>query len=75
MEQILIRNLPGGTKAALRVRAEKNHRSIEAEVRQILTDELLHPEPTLPELLAMGDDDGLEFDPPRLGLTARIPDL
>ena len=30
MDQILIRNLPAGTKAALRARAQRNHRSVEA---------------------------------------------
>ena len=36
VEQILGRNLPAGTKAALRARAEQHHRSVEAEVRGIL---------------------------------------
>jgi antitoxin FitA len=38
VEQILIRNLPAGTKAALRARAEQHHRSVEAEAREILAD-------------------------------------
>ena len=37
MEQILIRNLPAGTKAALRARAKQRHRSVEAEARDVLT--------------------------------------
>ncbi len=37
MEQILIRNLPDGTKAALRVRAARHHHSVEAEARAILS--------------------------------------
>ena len=40
MEQILIRNLPEGTKAALRARAARHHHSAEAEARAILTAEL-----------------------------------
>jgi plasmid stability protein len=36
VERVLIRNLPAGTKAALRARAEQHHRSVEAEVRGIL---------------------------------------
>lgn len=40
MEQILIRNLPEGTKAALRARAHSHSRSVEAEVRGILADAL-----------------------------------
>ena len=37
MEQILIRNLPEGTKAALRARAARHRHSVEAEARTILT--------------------------------------
>lgn len=33
MEHILIRNLPAGTKAALKARAEHHGRSVEAEAR------------------------------------------
>ena len=40
MEQILVRNLPEGTKALLKSRALKHNHSVEAEVRQILTETL-----------------------------------
>ena len=54
MEQILIRNLPVGTKAALRARAQQRHRSLEAEARDVAD---------------------IEFEPERLGLSARPVDL
>jgi plasmid stability protein len=40
VEQILIRNLPVGTNAALRARAERHQSSVEAEAREILADAL-----------------------------------
>ena len=40
VESILIRNLPEGTKARLEVRAGRNHRSMEAEAREILRESL-----------------------------------
>jgi len=76
MEQILIRNLPEGTKAALRVRAERHHHSVEAEARAILTAGASEEEVTIVDLLAdnsPGSD--VDFEPARLGLTARIPEL
>jgi plasmid stability protein len=75
MEQILIRNLPVGTKAALRARADRNRRSVEAEARGILADALDRPSVTLVDLLAMEDGADIEFEPERLGTTARIADL
>ncbi|MCL2465696.1 MAG: hypothetical protein FWF21_00325 [Micrococcales bacterium] len=51
MEQVLIRNLPDGTKSSLRARAARNHRSVEAEARTILTAALAAPEQTLVDLL------------------------
>lgn len=36
MAQLLVRNLPDGVKELLRVRAERHHRSVEAEAREIL---------------------------------------
>lgn len=75
MEQILVRNLPEGTKAALRVRADLHHRSVEAEVREILT-EALHREPvTLVDVLSCDDGADIEFEPERLGMTTRTPEL
>lgn len=74
MEQILIRNLPAGTKAALKLRARQHRRSAEAEAREILAVALAREPVTLVELL--GTDEGeIDFEPGRLGLTARTPDL
>lgn len=75
MEQILIRNLPAGTKAALKARARQHRRSVEAEAREILADALEAGDVTLVDLLA--DDAGadIEFVPERIGLTARTPEL
>lgn len=75
MEQILIRKLPAGTKAALKSRAEQHHRSTEAEVRAILSDALGGVRLTLAELLASDEGADIEFEPERLGLTARAPEL
>lgn len=75
MEQILIRNLPPGTKAALRARAEQHHRSAEAEARDLLTAALQQRPPTLVDLLAADDGDEIDFEPGRLGLTARSQEL
>jgi plasmid stability protein len=75
VEQILIRNLPAGTKAALKSRAEQHRRSVEAEAREILADALQREPFTLVDLLA--DDEGadIDFEPPRLGVTARTAQL
>jgi plasmid stability protein len=75
IEQILIRNLPAGTKAALRVRAEQHRRSVEAEARLILADALEREPITLVDLLAAGEGADIEFEPERLGVTARTPEL
>ncbi|MGF0224901.1 FitA-like ribbon-helix-helix domain-containing protein [Dietzia natronolimnaea] len=74
-EQILIRNLPEGTKAALRARAERHRRSVEAETREILAEALAEDPSTLPDLLAGDDGADIEFEPGRLGLTVRDSDL
>jgi antitoxin FitA len=75
MEQILIRNLPAGTKAKLRARAQQHHRNVEAEARAILADSLDRDPVSLVDLLS--DDEGadIDFEPGRLGLTARHADL
>ncbi len=75
VEQILIRNLPPGTKAALRARAQAHSRSAEAEARSILAGALDHDAASIVELLS--DDDGaqIEFDPRRLHLGTRSPEL
>ncbi len=75
MEQILIRNLPRGTKAALKVRAAQHRRSVEAEARGILADALAHDPLTMVELLASDESSDIEFEPGRLGLTAHTPEL
>lgn len=74
-EQILIRNLPAGTKAALKVRAERHHRSVEAEARDILAEALEREPATIVDLLGTDEGADIEFEPERLGLTARTPDL
>jgi plasmid stability protein len=75
VEQILIRNLPAGTKAALKARAVQHRRSVEAEVREILAGALEAEPLTLVDLLASDEGVEIEFEPERLGLTARTPDL
>ena len=75
MEQILVRNLPDGTKAALRVRAEQHHRSVEAEVRAILSLALDREPATIVDLLATVEGVAIEFGPERLGVVGRTPDL
>lgn len=75
MEQIVIRNLPEGTKAALRVRAARHHHSLEAEARAILTAGLLGEEVPMPVLLAADSGHDIDFEPERLGLIARTPQL
>lgn len=75
MEQIVIRNLPEGTKAALRVRAARHHDSVEAEARAILTAGLSGDDVPMSVLLAAGTGDDIDFEPERLGLIARTPEL
>jgi antitoxin FitA len=75
VEQILIRNLPAGTKAALRARAEHHRRSVEAEAREILSDALKREPVTLVDLLGTDEGADIDFEPERLGLTSRAPDL
>lgn len=75
LEQILIRNLPPGTKAALRVRAEHNHRSVEAEARAILTGGLERSAVTIVDMLCTDEGSEIEFEPERLNVAARTPDL
>lgn len=75
MEQILIRNLPAGTKVALRARAERHQRSVESEARAILTEALDRAPASLVDFLAMDSGVDIVFEPERLGLTARTSDL
>ncbi|MEI2713794.1 MAG: hypothetical protein V9G04_11035 [Nocardioides sp.] len=75
MEQILIRNLPQGTKAALKVRAAQHRRSVEAEARDILASALEADPLTLVDLLAADEGADIEFEPGRLGLAGRAAEL
>ena len=75
MEQILIRNLPVGTKAALRARAEQHQRSVEAEAREILADALAREPVSIIDVLSMDAGADIEFEPDRLRLVARDPQL
>ncbi|WP_083836790.1 FitA-like ribbon-helix-helix domain-containing protein [Gordonia amarae] len=47
----LVCNLPPGTRAALKVRSDLHHRSVEAEVREILSRELEREPVALVDLL------------------------
>lgn len=75
VEQILIRNLPVGTKAALRKRAKRSHRSVEAEARDALTKALSDEPVTIVDLLGTDEGADIEFEPERLGLSARSAQL
>lgn len=75
MEQILIRNLPEGTKAILRQRAAEHDSSIEAEARTILAAGLAADRATLVDLISMSADADVDFEPQRLGLQACTPEL
>ncbi|UVI34744.1 FitA-like ribbon-helix-helix domain-containing protein [Brevibacterium spongiae] len=75
MEQILIRNLPEGTKAILRRRAAAHNSSIEAEAREALAVGIAAEDPTLVDLISMDSDTTIEFEPKRLGLKARTAEL
>lgn len=75
VEQILIRNLPAGTKAALRERAERHHRSVEAEARDVLAEALERDPITIIDLLSTDEGADIEFEPARLGVTARTAQL
>lgn len=75
MEQILIRSLPTGTKAVLRARAAAHHRSVEAEVREIIDEALQRDPVTIVDLLSTDEGADIEFEPQRLDLTARTPEL
>lgn len=74
-EQVLIRNLPDGTKARLAARAERHQRSMEAEARAILDDALSREMETIVDILAMPESADIDFEPERLGASARSADL
>ncbi len=75
VEQILIRNLPSGTKAALRARAKLRHRSVEAEARDVLTRAVQGDPVTIVDLLSTDEGADIAFEPERLGLIARSAEL
>jgi Plasmid stability protein len=75
VEQILIRNLPLGTKAALRARADQHRRSVEAEAREIVAEALQRELLTMVDLLSTDQGADIEFEADRLTLSARTPDL
>jgi antitoxin FitA len=65
----------GGTKAALRVRAEHHHRSVEAEARAILTGALERAAVTIVDMLCTDEGADIEFEPDRLNIAVRAPGL
>ena len=75
MEQIVVRNLPAGTKAALRKRAQSRHSSVEAQLRRIIAEALAAQPATMADLLASDAGADIEFDPGRLGLGMRSVEL
>ncbi|TWE09403.1 FitA-like ribbon-helix-helix domain-containing protein [Rudaeicoccus suwonensis] len=75
MEQILIRNLPTGTKAALKQLAEQHHRSVEAEARDIIAEALDRKPVSLLDLVSTDVGVEIDFEPTRLGVSARTADL
>lgn len=57
------------------MRAEQHHRSVEAEAREILAEALASRPITIVDLLSMDDGADIDFEPARLGLTARNSEL
>ena len=69
---MLIRGLPDGTKAVLRERARRHHRSPEAEARAILTDTLAAQPASIVDLLADPRPEAdFEWEPEPLGFVPR----
>jgi len=75
MEQILIRSLPAGTKAALRALAERHDRSVEAEARAIIAAALEREPLRINDLLSMDEGAEIDFEPQPLDLKAHAPEL
>lgn len=73
VEPLVIRDLPEGTMAALRARAARHRRSIEAEVRAILADGLSGEDAPMSVLLGADSGHNLEFEPERLGFEPTTP--
>ena len=74
-----IRDLDDDVKDRLRVRAARNGRSMEAEIREILTAAVTDPDTSrgwFTELLdRFGEIGGVELDLPERGTAPRAPDL
>jgi plasmid stability protein len=79
MAAVSIRDLDDDVKDRLRIRAARNGRSMEAEIRAILTDAVSEPDTSrglFSELLdRFGEIGGIELDLPRRSNIARAPDL
>ena len=79
MAAVSIRDLDDDVKDRLRVRAARNGRSMEAEIRAILTAAVSESDPSrglLTELLdRFGEIGGVELDVPERANVARAPDL
>ena len=79
MAAISVRDLDDGVRERLRVRAARNGRSMEAEIRAILTAAVSEPDPSqglFTELLdRFGEIGGVELDLPARANVARAPDL
>lgn len=70
MEQMIIRNLPDGTKARIRRRAAEHNRSMEAEARSMLEAALAQKAESLVDLIGTHDDH-IDFVPERMRLGTR----
>ncbi|MFD2025597.1 FitA-like ribbon-helix-helix domain-containing protein [Promicromonospora aerolata] len=66
---------PPGTKAVLTERAARHHRSMEAEARAIMEQALISEPTSIVDYLAMPESEDIDFEPERLGLTARTAEL
>ena len=79
MAAVSIRDLDDDVKDRLRVRAARNGRSMEAEIRAILTDAVSESDSSrslFTELLdRFGEIGGVELDLPPRANVARSPDL
>lgn len=79
MSAITIRRLPPGIKAGLKARALRHRRSMEEEVRQILTD-AVSAEDREPESICdiaselFGEENGFAFERPRFRLRPPVSD-
>ena len=74
-EQISRGNHHVGTKVWVLASAESRHRSVEEEAREVLTRTLAGEPVTIVDLLGTDDGADIEFEPDRLGLTARSAQL